>query len=315
METKVSINILNYNTFEKSKKCIESCLKQKGIIYRIILIDNNSTDNSFQKLKDIFGTKIDYYQTGDNLGYAGGNNIGIRYCKERGYEYSLILNSDTTLVGNRLLQKMVKTLQQNKDCAVVAPQIYNVSNNGLILNENDSLYLKLLRMLKIIPENHKISKNLITISEAHGSALLVDNEHFINVGGFPEHFFMYGEESYFAKKVIWNNYLIIYLRDSDNYVLHHHDKSEKIDHWRLYLMGRNRYLEMAENKSHAPLKWPILFSIFKAKVMFETIHNSDLWWYLLGIKRAKKLAKKKANVGSYIQDALEIKNTENWPLS
>jgi len=197
---KTSINILNYNSYEESKRCIESCLKQNGVDFCVLLIDNCSTDDSFIKLKNEYTGKIDFFQTGANYGYAGGNNIGISYCFNNGCKYTLILNSDITLVGSGLLKNMIEIMKNQKDCAVVAPLIFNVTSKGDVLNQNDSTYLKVLRKAKILPPNYKLSDTLETISEAQGSALLVDNEVFLGVGGFPEHYFMYGEESCFAKK-------------------------------------------------------------------------------------------------------------------
>lgn len=306
---KVSINILNYNTFEKSKNCIESCLDQADIDYEILLIDNNSTDDSFIKLKEIFGNRISYLKNDNNFGYAKGNNIGIAYCFERGIRFSLILNSDITIVGKHLLKQLIEVISNNDNCAIAAPLIYNVSNSGQIFNQNDSTYLKLLRQFGIIPKNIKISDRLHTISEAQGSALLVDNEMFLRLGGFPEHFFMYGEEGYFSKKVLWDDKLIIWVKDKDNFVLHHHDKSKKIDAWRLYLMGRNRYLEMYENKSVHPIKWPLVFDMFELKMRFDSIRKKDLKWYVLGVNNAKRLVNHNSDNQKFIDDAISFINT------
>lgn len=305
---KVSINILNYNTFEKTKSCIESCMGQTDVDYEILLIDNNSTDDSFTKLIEIFGNRISYLKNDSNYGYAKGNNLGISYCMERGISHSLILNSDITLVGNRLLKTMIEVICSNTNCGIVAPLIYNVANNRKILNQNDSTYLKALRYFGILPKNYQISGRLYTISEAQGSALLVNNEMFLKLGGFPEHFFMYGEEGYFSKKVLWDNKSIIWVKDDDNYVLHHHDKSQKIDGWRLYLMGRNRYLEMHENKSIYPIKWPLVFNAFELKIRLDSIRKKDLKWYVLGVNNAKRLVRSHSDSQKYIDDAISFIN-------
>lgn len=303
---KVSINILNYNTYEKSRNCIKSCIDQLGVEYKILLIDNHSTDDSLIRLKEEFGDSISYLVNDSNYGYAKGNNIGISHCFSEGIKYSLILNSDITLVGDELLRNMVDVFNQVKDCAVVAPLIYNVTTRGKVLNQNDSSYLKLLRFFSILPKNYRISDKLSTISEAQGSALFVDNEEFLRVGGFPEHYFMYGEEGCFAKKILWNVKKIIWLNDEKNYVLHHHDKSGSVDSWRLYLMGRNRYLEMIENKQRCPIIWPLIFDAFEIKLTFDALRIRDLKWYVCGIKRAKKLVKLDITAQEYIDDARSV---------
>lgn len=302
----VSINILNYNTYEKTKKCIESCLKQKGIKYRILLIDNNSEDASFERLVAEYGEAIDFLRNDYNYGYAKGNNLAIRFCLEKGIEYSLILNSDTELVGELLLKNLVDVIKDNKRCGVVAPYIYDVTAQGLILNKNDAPYLKMLRLFRVLPQNRTLNSELDTLSEAQGSALLVDNKLFNQVGGFPEHYFMYGEEGTFAKKVLWSNRLVLWYKNRNTYVLHHHDKTKIIDKWRVYLMGRNRALEYYENRDRHLLSWRIVYTVFHLKMLLEGLKQKDNI-YMLGMKAAKKMYKKATSKETYFIDGKNAK--------
>lgn len=280
--SKISINILNYNTYEKSKKCIESCLQQKNVLFSVLLIDNCSTDDSLQKLKNEFGDRILYLENKENYGYAKGNNLGVQYCHDRGIDYSLLLNSDIVLNSTSLLDKLVEVLKNSENCAVVAPLIYNVTAQGLELNCNDSQYLRMLRIVGILPKLRKVSEEIETISEAQGSALLVNNEIFLKVGGFPEHYFMYGEESSFAKKILWSGYDILWYKNHDKIVLHYHDKTAKVDPWRLYLMGRNRALEYYENKNRAPFRWLFVFYSF---IFVQALEKN--WPFLKGVKTGR----------------------------
>lgn len=305
---RVSINILNYNTFEKTRECILSCLLQTGIEYRIILIDNNSTDDSLKRLKELFGNRIDYVENSDNYGYAKGNNIGVKYSLEKKYDFSLILNSDITLVGTTLLRKMYDVMNSSSEFGVVAPYIYNVTSNGLVLNSNDSIYLKWLRLSGILPSNRIKTGDICSISEAQGSAIFVDNRLFLQVGGFPEHFFMYGEEGYFAKKILWNKRSIIWYKDENDYALHHHDKSNGTDGWRLYLMGRNRALEYYENRSVAPIKWFLVFYLF----WIQSFLKKDKRLYCEGMIAARKLIKKNSSKEDiYMDGKLSITRMRN----
>lgn len=305
MNSRISLNILNYNTFDKSKTCIESCLNQTGGKYLILLIDNCSTDDSFFKLKEYFGEKINYLQNDDNYGFAKGNNIGIEYCKKKGIRYSLLLNSDTELVGSNLVFNLTKVMESYGDCAVVAPTIYDVTKKGRIMHSNDSLYLRMLRLGKVLPSNAIVSDNLELMSEAHGSALFVDNNTFMSVGGFPEHFFMYGEESYFAKKILWAGKRIYWYKDNDNYVLHHHDKSNRTDNWRLFLMGRNRGLEYFENRKKYFL-WDMIYYTFFTYLFFsgKNKHKS----YIDGMIQAKNLIKQGVSKTELYNQAKIIKD-------
>lgn len=286
----VSINILNYNTYEKSCICIDSCLKQKGIDFQILLIDNASTDDSFEKLKLKYGDAIHYLQTGKNYGFAGGNNKGVEYCLQNNIRYAFLLNSDTELIGITLLSELINIIKNYPDCAIVSPTIYDITKSGYIIHTNDYLYNKLLRLIGILPSIYSISDNIKLTSEAHGSALLVDCKRFISAGGFPEHYFMYCEESTLSKKMLWNDTKIYWYINKQICVYHHHDKTQTIAPWREFLMGRNRAIEYYENKrSHSKL-WYFVYRFFQFKMFFRSLKTNNTHFYH-GMKEGEKLIK------------------------
>lgn len=289
---KVTINILNYNTYEKSVRCIKSCLKQEKIKFDIIVIDNKSTDNSLSLLKKEFGDKVFFIENDENYGFAKANNLGVDFCRKQGVEYCLLLNSDIELIGKTLLYELVNGLRNTSNSAAIAPLVYNVTSNGLELNQNDSQYLKLLRKVGVLPTNRLIKNNIVTVSEIHGSAILVKCTSFIKTGGFPEHYFMYSEESTFAKKILWENQLLLWYRKKEIHVLHYHDKSSKIDRWRLYLMGRNRTLEFLENKEKFSIKGSIVFYLV---LLINRFKMKDATIYFSGVRDGFRLFKSKAS--------------------
>lgn len=132
MDYIVSINILNYNTYEKSCVCIDSCLRQQNIGFQVLLIDNASTDDSFNQLKQKYGNKLSYLQTGKNLGFAGGNNLGVMHCLKNGIKYAFLLNSDTELIGNDCLSNLISVIMKFDGCAIVSPTIFDVTKSGLL---------------------------------------------------------------------------------------------------------------------------------------------------------------------------------------
>lgn len=292
----VSINILNYNTYEKSCVCIESCLKQTGINFQILLIDNASTDDSFSRLKKKYDGQIQFLQTGTNYGYAGGNNRGIKYCMKNDISYALMLNSDTELVGNTLLSDLIKIAITYDKCAVVAPTIYEVREQGYIKYTNNYRYNNYLSKIGTLPQTRIISSNLRTVNEAHGSALLVNCSKFLQVGGFPEHYFMYCEESTFAKKILWNKYEIIWYDSDKDYVLHHHDYTNQRPSWSVILEGRNRLLEFVENCKWYNFSWGLLFQLFVIKIIIlsfkSNTHKLYLKGMMIGVKQSLKKRKR-----------------------
>lgn len=268
---KVYVCVLNYNTFEKSRICIDSCLCQSCSSYRIVLVDNASTDDSFLKLRELYGDKIDYLQTGANYGYAKGNNLAVKYCLSKGGTYSFLLNSDTELVGTNLLKNLLSVVEEYPECAIVSPTIFDVTSIGLRKVICSSAYLKMLQYIGVLPHCEVYTELLETINEAHGCALFVNNRIFVEVGGFPEHFFMYAEEGLLAKKIQWGGYKILYYKNSDTYVKHNHDTSKSIDPWRCYLMGRNATLEFLENRCGKSTRWSVVFFIYSMQILLLCI--------------------------------------------
>ncbi|MBF9696806.1 glycosyltransferase family 2 protein [Bifidobacterium dentium] len=90
--------------------------------YRIIIVDNYSPDNSFRKIRNFFrdSDQVDVLQTGSNLGYAAGNNYGIRYAaKHYSIETIAIMNPDVVLSSSDVIEKMCALLYSDMNCIFV----------------------------------------------------------------------------------------------------------------------------------------------------------------------------------------------------
>src|SRR5258708_31928150 len=102
---KIYIIILNWNQEKLTLECVESVQKMKldkNQQVEIVIVDNGS-DEPIQRYKDTTLLK-----TGRNLGFAGGNNFGIKYALDHFADYVMILNNDT-VVDSNLLANLIKT--------------------------------------------------------------------------------------------------------------------------------------------------------------------------------------------------------------
>ncbi len=98
-KTEISVIIINYNTFNLTSKCLETVRDQtSGVNYEVILVDNASTETDPDLFKEKFPF-IRLVKSEKNLGFAGGNNLGISHATG---EYILLLNSDTELLENSI---------------------------------------------------------------------------------------------------------------------------------------------------------------------------------------------------------------------
>lgn len=129
-ESLVFILVLNWNSHRYSLKCLQSLQKLDYPNYRIVLIDNGSTDGSEGILKAAF-PELTVIQTGENLGYAGGNNVGIHYALACGAEYLWLLNNDTEVAADALTA-LVHALENDDTAGIAGSKIYSLEEPEIL---------------------------------------------------------------------------------------------------------------------------------------------------------------------------------------
>lgn len=117
----VYIIILNWNGYRDTIACVESCLLGTYPNFRILIVDNASSDNSAAILRHYFPA-IELLHTGSNLGFAGGNNVGIRRALAEGADYVWLLNNDT-IVAPEALTELVKTAESDSRIGMAGSKI------------------------------------------------------------------------------------------------------------------------------------------------------------------------------------------------
>lgn len=120
---KVGVVILNYLNYKDTIECIESI---KSDIYEnkeIVVVDNGSSNESWEELNKLYkGTNIHLIRSDENLGFAKGNNIGIRYATNKlNCKFVLVVNNDTIFEDSNLLTYLMKATEEN--VAVIGPRI------------------------------------------------------------------------------------------------------------------------------------------------------------------------------------------------
>lgn len=120
---KVAMVILHYGGQELTKECLESAaeLRTDNLELEIVIVNNNPKEN-LAELKKQF-KKIIFLETGQNLGFAGGNNFGIKHALKNRADGILVLNNDTVLAKDMLVQ-LIKQADLNSETAVFGPKIY-----------------------------------------------------------------------------------------------------------------------------------------------------------------------------------------------
>jgi hypothetical protein len=118
----VSVIVLNWNGKDDTLACLETLQAQRSVFANVIVVDNGSNDGSVSAVRNQYPNTT-VIETGANLGYAGGNNVGISYALDRGAEYILVLNNDTVL-DSHCVAHLVDDLEQHPRAAAAAPKSY-----------------------------------------------------------------------------------------------------------------------------------------------------------------------------------------------
>jgi len=202
---KVFIIILNYNGLEVLKKCLTSSFKIDYPNFEIVIIDNNSSDGSLEMAKTNFSKAI-FIKNEANLGFAAGNNVGIKFALERAADFVLILNNDVEVEKNFLTQLM-DNMAENQKIGIASPVIFDAQTKEIWFSGGriDWWRVKTIHEKKI--QTEKIfSSQIIT-----GCAMLVRAAVFQKIGLLDESFFLYWEDADFslrAKKAGFQNVVI-----------------------------------------------------------------------------------------------------------
>ena len=119
---RVAVIILNWNGKDDTLECLHSVAAIDYPALEVVVVDNGSQDGSVQAIRAAF-PHITIVETGANLGYAGGNNAGIRYCLENlSTDFLLLLNNDT-LVDPHFITRLVVASHEHPRAAVLGPKI------------------------------------------------------------------------------------------------------------------------------------------------------------------------------------------------
>ena len=116
----VAVIILNWNGKKDTLACVKSVTRQEFEHLQIVIVDNASTDDSVSVFRKKF-PNLKILENKTNLGYAAGNNIGIRYALDSGSEYVLVLNNDTVL-DPECIRELQADLISHPEAAAAGPK-------------------------------------------------------------------------------------------------------------------------------------------------------------------------------------------------
>lgn len=197
MTSEVSIIVLNWNNAPDTIACLRSLQRLHGSPrHHVIVVDNGSNDGSAQTIRQTLPDVL-LLETGRNLGYAGGNNYGIRYALAQGAGYFCILNNDVTVAPD-FLTPMLAAFQTYEGVGITTPLIAEMAKPdqtwelGTALNRQTGI---VSRLHGGEPVSALQTLAPFAVDIASGAAMLARREVFERVGLLDEGFFLYYEET------------------------------------------------------------------------------------------------------------------------
>ena len=211
MKPELSVIIVNYNGVHYLKECLDS-LRQKlnEVSFEIIIIDNNSKDESCSFIKQNF-PEVVLIESKINYGFGKGNNKAVQFAQG---DYLLLINNDTIVLDQ--LQPILETLKSDTSIGVVGINMRNanqeyISAAGVLPSYKSMFQFKKLLDLGTEFQQGNFTKNQYQVGWLVGSFLLLSKKVYQEIDGFDPNYFMYVEDVDFCKKISDKGYKVLFL--------------------------------------------------------------------------------------------------------
>ena len=265
---KLSIIIVNYKTPLLVVRCIESIIQtiSHEIFYEIIVVDNNSNDDSEKIVKNIFRDII-WIAKAENDGFGRANNVGIKASKG---EFLLLLNSDIVVCKNTINESL-KKIEENKEIGILGCKMLN--ENGTV---QKSVYYNFANIKSQLENNllfdYFFKFNKTQYRAIMGSYMLITKKVLDKSGLFDPDFFMYSEEIELCIRIKKHGYALNYFEEV--YAYHKHGASST----NTKLTAKQRLVSNA--LLVYKLNGVIIYFVFFILSFINTLTNFYLMWFL-----------------------------------
>ncbi len=229
-QPKVLVTILNYKTYEMTLKLVAQLKKITYENVDVLVVDNASpNDSAFILNNEAEKEGFVFIANKNNNGYAAGNNVGIKYAVDNGYEYTWILNNDIEITDKNILLKMVNVFQKNFDVACVGQKIFDLNGNicSPYINR-PTLWTMTLGLFFEKKNRARYDDVSGIVYRLHGCSMLLKNADMQAVNYMDERTFLYCEEEILAERLLEIGKKSFYTADTSLI----HKESSTVGHYR-----------------------------------------------------------------------------------
>ena len=275
----VSIIIVNYNIISLLIVAVDSVLeKTEGIEYEIIVVDNNSSDNSKNILAEKYGDRVIYFALPENIGFGRANNEGAKIARGRNLFF---LNPDTILLNNAV-KILSDFMDNNPRVGCCGGNLFDVDGNPTnsfarlitlsIIETFNVLFGNLLN--KIIYRkniNFNYTNKPLKVCWITGADLMIRKYVFDRLHGFDPAFFMYCEEvelEYRVRKAGYKVFSVPYAK-----IIHLEGKSFSSDYDKInkYLISKKIFMQKTNNFIKIYCIYILLYLLIISRILIFSI--------------------------------------------
>ena len=229
---KVSIIILTTNALAMTKEQLTDVAKlgAKGLDVECLMVDNGSRDGTEDAIKNykLPNMKYKFIQSGANLGFAGGNNVGIKDAVGRGFDYIILMNNDLILPKD-IVTKLVDFMERNPKVGLASPKMYFAKGYEFHKDRyKESERGKVLWYAGGILDKNNVYSTHRGVDEvdkgqydetgetdfANGACVIIRREVFEKIGYLNASFFLYWEDADFSQRAKRAGYKVMYFPET-----------------------------------------------------------------------------------------------------
>ena len=234
---KIAIIILNYNSCADCCKCIGYLKQQHGVELEIIVVDNCSREDDRKAVEELCAEQnCTFIANSENKGYNAGNNVGLRYATDKGYEFALIANPDMEFPQTDYIAALIAKMNEDEDIVVCGSDIVGADGIHQSPMGKDGNWRGSFGWIKEIFGKKRKSDAYDFIdnyNESHychkvsGCCFMIRMSFLKSIDFFDEKVFLYCEEAILSRQVEMNGKKMYYLATAQ--AVHRHVKNEKGD--------------------------------------------------------------------------------------
>ncbi|MDD3498638.1 MAG: glycosyltransferase family 2 protein [Candidatus Moranbacteria bacterium] len=284
---KVFIIILNHNGKDVLPDCLNSVLHSDYPTKEVVVVDNDSTDLSFEKAKKLFD-KFHFIKNNRNKGFAAGNNVAIRWALEKMADYVFLLNNDA-VIGKDSLKKMIESAEKDARGGIFSPIIYKGKTDQIWFGGGkiDWMRMRTVHVISNKRQEKRAIKNSIfswhisrTTDYVTGCAMLIKKDVFKKIGLLDEDYFLYYEDADFSYRAKKAGFGLKIVSEAKAYHLEKSSENPNKIYWLVY----SGLIFFKKNTPWFWRPWVVFYTLLRKIKNKKKMKNKEK--YAVDVKRA-----------------------------